>query len=199
VNTGYTYPVPSYFLPLNALCYIFLGLWTTFSPAILALNKVRNDAGYNGGIPCLASRTKPVLCMSVPELEYPMVIPPNLIPCGPILLPTRPLNKVDPELAAWIDRRPTVLIVLGSHFVQDPLHAAATLAGIKMLFSRREDVQVLWKWKNDGGWALPGADEHGDRLKIVDWMNADPTSVLRHGVICSVNHGGSNSYHEALA
>jgi hypothetical protein len=137
--------------------------------------------------------------MSVPELEYPMAIPSNLIPCGPILLPTQPLTDVDPELAAWIDRRPTVLIVLGSHFVQGPDHAAATLFGVKMLLSKRDDIQVLWKWKNDGGWALAGADALGDRLRIVHWMKADPTSVLRHGVLCSVNHGGSNSYHEALA
>jgi hypothetical protein len=186
-------------MPHNIICYLFMGIWISVSPRARAIVKARNEAGYSGGVPVFSPRQAPLLCMSAPELEYPIVVPQGVIPCGPILLPPRPLAETDPELAAWVSRRPTVLIVLGSHFIQDPAHAAATLGAIKMLFAKRDDVQVLWKWRNLGNWALPGAEALGDRLRIVNWMQADPTSVLHYGVACSVNHGGSNSYHEALA
>jgi hypothetical protein len=198
-NTGFPYPISWYLLPQNVVCYIFLGIWINISPAIQATVKARNDAGYPGGLPLFSPRQAPTLCMAVPELEYPLIVPPSVIPCGPILLPSRPLAEADPELAAWVSRRPTVLILLGTLFDQDPAHAAATLGAIKILFANRDDVQVLWKWRNLGSWALPSAEALGDRLRIVNWLQADPTSVLRYGVACSVNHGGSNSYHEALA
>jgi hypothetical protein len=37
------------------------------------------------------------------------------------------------------------------------------------------------------------------RVKITEWMSVDPLAVLQSGhIICSVHHGGSNSFHEAL-
>ena len=34
-----------------------------------------------------------------------------------------------------------------------------------------------------------------ERIKIVSWLEAEPGAILRHpSVICSVHHGGANSF-----
>ena len=142
-----------------------------------------------------------MLCMSIPPIEYPMLIPANHICCGPILLPVDPLSKVDPDLHRWVHSgRKTIMIALGSHFIQNQTYARAIFEGLEKILKARDDLQVLWKWRNIGEWTVPGLDKWGEeRLKVVDWMNADPVSVLAEGTVCCfVNHGGSNSYHEAL-
>ncbi|KAK4235060.1 hypothetical protein C8A03DRAFT_18141 [Achaetomium macrosporum] len=72
-------------------------------------------------------------------------------------------------------------------------------------------LQVLWKLKKkyvgkDYGTA-PGSRIHGilgqaldaDRVRIVDWVKPQPSAVLQTGqVVCSVNHGGANSFNDAL-
>jgi hypothetical protein len=51
-----------------------------------------------------------------------------------------------------------------------------------------------------GDFQLDGADVDGNRLRVTSYLQADPVSLLRTGkLICVVHHGGSNSYHEALA
>jgi hypothetical protein len=46
--------------------------------------------------------------------------------------------------------------------------------------------------------ALASEIESG-RVKVMEWMSVDPLAVLQTGhVVCSVHHGGSNSFHEAL-
>jgi hypothetical protein len=46
--------------------------------------------------------------------------------------------------------------------------------------------------------ALAGEIQSG-RVKIMEWMSVDPLAVLQTGhIVCSVHHGGSNSFHEAL-
>jgi hypothetical protein len=64
----------------------------------------------------------------------------------------------------------------------------------------RPNVQVLWKLMKFGDFQLDGADVDGNRLRVTSYLQADPVSLLRTGkLICVVHHGGSNSYHEALA
>lgn len=70
------------------------------------------------------------------------------------------------------------------------------------------DVQVLWKVnrnksenKSDfsGLYKSIGCVDGDDRVLIVDWLLPEPISVLRSGsVVCSVNHGGANTYFEAV-
>ncbi|KAL2177464.1 glycosyltransferase family 1 protein [Thermothelomyces heterothallicus CBS 202.75] len=74
-------------------------------------------------------------------------------------------------------------------------------------------LQVLWKLKRykpgqDAMYEVgPGTSVHGilrreieaDRVRIVDWVKPQPSAVLQAGtVVCSVNHGGANSFHDAL-
>jgi len=70
-------------------------------------------------------------------------------------------------------------------------------------------LQVLWKLSRWGEFDVdvPGCKiydvlekEMGEgRVRIEDWIAAEPHSVLLSGkVVCSVNHGGANSFFEAL-
>jgi hypothetical protein len=66
-------------------------------------------------------------------------------------------------------------------------------------------VQVLWKFNKLGDYPdafmerlIPYLDS--GRLKMPNWLVADPSSLLETGdIIVSVHHGGSNCYHEAIA
>lgn len=164
------------------------------------------------------------LVPSIPETDFPCYIEPNVTPCGPILLPVPSVSEVDPELQSWLMRGPTVLINLGSHIRMDGSMAREFAASLKVLLDRRPDIQVLWKLKTSGGLALQTVNSkapldggfHGNglergsldaisdelatgRVKVLEWLSVDPLAVLQSGhVVCSVHHGGSNSFHEAL-
>jgi hypothetical protein len=91
--------------------------------------------------------------------------------------------------------------------------------GLKVLLDSRPDVQVLWKLKKSGGVGIRPKDKSGldgvdvttdslesiekeiavGRVRVEEWLSVDPVAVLQSGhVVCSVHHGGSNSFHEAL-
>jgi hypothetical protein len=55
-----------------------------------------------------------------------------------------PAAEQDPELAAWLEKAPTVLINLGSSVDYDELSATEMAKAIKTLLGST-DVQVLWK------------------------------------------------------
>ena len=162
------------------------------------------------------------LVQSVPETDYPCHIPRNVTGCGPILLPVSPVSKDDPNLQAWLDRAPTVLINLGTHIRMDDAMAREFASGLKIVLDRIPNLQILWKLKTSGGLALPSEGKSGtsgfqgeglqkesldaiseevssERVKIMEWMSVSPLAVLQTGrIVLSVHHGGSNSFHEAL-
>jgi hypothetical protein len=78
-------------------------------------------------------------------------------------------------------------------------------------------LQVLWKLGRE--MMMDGEEVEGDRfegawrgvcdvlrteiedgrVKVRDWVDAEPKAVLESGgVVCAVNHGGANSFYEAL-
>ena len=67
------------------------------------------------------------------------------------------------------------------------------------------DFQILWKFNKMGEYAddsllplRPYLDS--DRMRMPNWLIADPSSLLETGdIVASVHHGGSNCYHEAIA
>lgn len=113
-------------------------------------------------------------------------------------------------MAAWLDKGgegkgKTILIVLGSHFRLDEKEVRAMMAALQCVLEKRQDLQVLWK--------LVPYDAHegakGDlekmvqqmkgRMRVVDWLKADPPALLQSGYVGAfVHHGGGNSYHESL-
>lgn len=206
MSTGSPFPVPWYLVPLNVLCLVALAVLIGTSRRIKQVNAVRRAMGFRGNLPILDKRFCPRLDVSCLPAEVDVVCPPNIIPCGPILqASSKPLDEVDPQLASWLgSRRQTVLVVLGSHIIMDETQWRELYGGIARFLDDRQDLQVLWKAKCEDWGKQDLTDStkgrYGDRLRIVDWLEPDPVALLRTGRIsCSVHHGGSNSYHEALA
>nr|XP_019051253.1 hypothetical protein I302_01702 [Kwoniella bestiolae CBS 10118]OCF30183.1 hypothetical protein I302_01702 [Kwoniella bestiolae CBS 10118] len=205
-GTGYPFPVPWYLKPLNTIGFIFFAKWLLkYDPRHKLFNKVRNAAGFKGNLPLYqpkASLGTNFLCVSHPKVEIPGKLPEWLTCCGPILLPVKSLDTFDMELYKWVMKRPTVLIVLGTHYRTSREFAENMLISIRILLEKRKDVQVLWKLQKYGHFDLTESlgEDRDDRLRIVDWLKPDPLAILKTGnVVCFVNHGGSNSYHEGLA
>ncbi len=147
------------------------------------------------------------------EIEWPLkVIPPYIVSCGPIIRPTPP---IDDELDRWLSRRPTIYINLGTHVVlslEIALHMATALSYVldaadEGKHGEKKELQILWKLKK---FESPDDDKtiskiFGDhmatgRVRIVEWLTSEPAAIALHdNVAVSVNHGGANSFLEAVA
>ncbi|WRT70539.1 uncharacterized protein IL334_007537 [Kwoniella shivajii] len=209
-GTGYSFPLPWYLYPANIIITIFSVIWLLrFDKRHIEFNKARNAAGYQGRLPIFqskASLNSTFLCVSTvtssqnDKTEIQGKIPDWLVCCGPILLPAPSLEEIDLDLYKWVMKRPTVLIVLGTHYKMSEKSAFNMLYSIRILLEKRQDIQVLWKLQKQSEFTINSHESENDRIKIVEWLKPDPLSVLKTGnVICFVNHGGSNSYHEGLA
>ncbi|KAI8162932.1 hypothetical protein K4K49_000461 [Colletotrichum sp. SAR 10_70] len=165
----------------------------------------------------------------VPDIDFPFeVLPEFITPCGPITRAAPAISDTtqDPEMASWLSRGPTVYMNLGTHHFFDVSLAKEVALAFRRLFDLAKcseplgqgNLQVLWKmprktsdrdntdpsstdflgpWKEIKSILSPEMDN--DQIRILDWIIAEPKSVLESGnVVLSVNHGGSNSFHEAL-
>ncbi|KAJ0384979.1 hypothetical protein COL922a_007259 [Colletotrichum nupharicola] len=160
-----------------------------------------------------------VMVANSPDIEFPFdVIPDFMVPCGPITRPAAPISTEDPELAIWLGRGPTVYMNLGTHRSFDVAKATEVAYAFRSLFdaaktSHLSNLQLIWKMPRvasegdtsgfEGPWKeikdILESEIDQDRVRIVDWITAEPKSLLQSGhVVCSVNHGGSNSFHEAI-
>ncbi|KAG5803554.1 hypothetical protein H9Q74_011965 [Fusarium xylarioides] len=167
----------------------------------------------------------PILVASSPDIDYPFsTIPPHLTSCGPIIRAAPPIGEADAGLAEWLSQGPTIYVNLGTHHKSKPTEAhemskafRKVLEHADTLHSAGKPLQVLWKLgrvpdekgnapKGDsytGKWALVTDELQAyikqGRVRIMDWLVAEPKSVLEsRSIICSVSHGGANSFYEAL-
>ncbi|WVQ81034.1 hypothetical protein IAT38_003141 [Cryptococcus sp. DSM 104549] len=185
--SGYTYPLRFYQHPLNVLSAVF----PLATPAISLVSPSPKPLLRR------SSASRPWATRELPAIGHE-----RLVCCGPIVRPGKPLREVDAGLYEWVVQGPVVLIALGSNFVVKEAYAKEMLGAIKELLAKREDVRVLWKLVKYGEYEMEGvsAVETGERLRVVEWLEADPAAILGTGqVVAFVNHGGSNSYHEGLA
>lgn len=129
--------------------------------------------------------------------------------CGPIVIPFEPIEERDPALTKWLDNGPTVMINLGSHVVSDDKIAREVGGAIRILLDHHNtkgngQMQVLWKAKASGDVDrvvrdMVGKEIKEGRVKVVAWLDPEPVSVLQHpNVVCTVHHGGANSFFEAV-
>ncbi|SPQ23085.1 03f8b00b-9304-4255-8b5f-6a0b5eeade64 [Thermothielavioides terrestris] len=168
-----------------------------------------------------------ILVANRPEVDFPVVVPKHLTACGPVIRPVPSVADVDPELDAWLKRGPTVFISLGTHRMMPEPEALEMAEAVRQLLEAAEakqeadgadkavggiagKLQVIWKLMKPTGatWGTgSGSKVHGvlaqaldaDQVRIVDWVKPQPSAVLLSGtVVCSVNHGGANSFHDAL-
>ncbi|KAK4169705.1 hypothetical protein QBC43DRAFT_306565 [Cladorrhinum sp. PSN259] len=167
------------------------------------------------------------LVANLREIEFPLSnIPAHIVPCGPIIRPALKVEEVDRDLAEWLGRAKTVYINLGTHLFFNEEFAEEMAKGVKMLLEyarsvewidvskRLRGLQVLWKLNNTGGdktceglkgpWAavrkVLGEEMDNDLVRVVEWIEAEPTAVLEAGtVVCAVHHGGANTFLETVS
>lgn len=178
-------------------------------PQVKALNEARHAHGIEGELGSFTPWAKdvPQITPSLPDADLPMNIPPDVHDCGPILVAAPPIESSDPELLDWLQKRPTVLVSLGTHFEAYAETVKEQALGLRILLDTRPDIQVLWKLKAESSSekvgqeslnSILGRDIQDGRVRIENWLKADPVAILRSGhVVCSVHHGGANSYFEA--
>ncbi|PKS13400.1 hypothetical protein jhhlp_000171 [Lomentospora prolificans] len=163
-----------------------------------------------------------ILVANSPDLDYHFdFFPDYIVPCGPIIRPTDPVAAADPDLAAWLDRGPTVYVNLGTHLKATPTEATEMAHAYRAVldYAREHNLgplQILWKIGRkhvdgekleqdnfDGSWKpvldtlRPELD--AGRMRLTDWVTVEPGSVLQSGrIVCSIHHGGASSFYEAL-
>jgi hypothetical protein len=139
----------------------------------------------------------------------------KIVPCGPILRPSAAVSEADPDTWYWLTQKPIVYICLGSHCLLTTKEVLELAKSLRYILDNNQSFNVLWKLKleNPGEKSTPfdaqalvpglnkilGEEISKDRIRIVDWVLCQPTSLYETGkVLCSVNHGGANSYYESL-
>lgn len=149
------------------------------------------------------------LSPALKELDWPMDVPDNVIPCGPILLPVASVKDQDPDLDKWLQKAPTILVNLGTLYAPDPNVAREIASGLKAFLDTWDaNTQILWKLPKhpyDKGDIYQSAIEplrkesETDRVRIQPWFEVEPMAMLETGrIVCSVHHGGANSWYEAI-
>jgi hypothetical protein len=185
-----------------------------FAPNLSEVSKARKGHGLTGTIPLieLYSKRRQFLVPSTLKTDFPCLIPENVVPCGPILLAVPPLSETDPELSAWLQKAPTILVNFGSNFPSDGNFSVELGKALRIVTDQHPTIQILCKLKTqvlheplietkteiDISEVL-GRELESGRVRIESWLKADPLAILKSGnIICSVHHGGSNSYQEAV-
>ncbi|KAK8849240.1 glycosyltransferase family 1 protein [Apiospora arundinis] len=207
-STGFAYPVPWSQVLENMYCY-----WNSKKcrshPQVVALNQARAAHGIESALGSFTPWAKdvPQITPSLPGADLPMHIPPNVHDCGPILVAAPPIESSDPDMLRWLQNGPTVLVSLGTHFEAYAETVREQALGLRILLEARPDIQVLWKLKAEATSEksgqenleqLLGREIDNGRVRVESWLKSDPVSILRSGhIVCSVHHGGANSYFEA--
>lgn len=120
-------------------------------------------------MPLIGGYDVPKLCMSTVATDYPMIVTPHIIPCGPILQASKPLSEIDPELHTRISDRPTVLIVLGSLIICDESFAKTLYAACRVLLDRRRTCRCCGSFE--------GGDVGRSRQQVVAGLVARGRSL----------------------
>ncbi|KAK3938142.1 hypothetical protein QBC46DRAFT_460426 [Diplogelasinospora grovesii] len=228
VGKGFDYPVPWRLIPINIfLIFLTIIIGSIFDSHRRSIQRyvaeqadgakltTLNDLSLNPnlGIKFLVANRE--------EIEFPLrVIPPHIIPCGPMIRPAKPVAEVDPDFAKWLARGPTLYINLGTHAALNERFAAEMATAIRIVLDHARSVlwrdkrlaglQVLWKLTKEGEYEVlePGSaiykilgrEIRKGTVRVVDWIEAEPTAVLEtQTVICAVHHGGANSFLETLS
>ncbi|KAB8305178.1 hypothetical protein EYC80_004468 [Monilinia laxa] len=204
--SGFGFPLPWYLIPLNIILMIRLIIIVATSSNIKAIDAKRKEANIPGQYPFFVTYSKDIEYLLPTGREFDLklpYIPENVTTCGPLTIRSYPLSQTYPELLKWLERNPTVLINLGSHVYGSVDFNRSIATAVRILLSRNQYLQVLWKLKPTYLGPDPAIMEIlapvADRVMIVKWLQAEPVSILRSGhIIASVHHGGANSYYESI-
>lgn len=211
-GTGFPYPLPLHLIPSNAWSLLQTVKMYHGSGRRREIREWRIKNHIHGRFP-FADSWRPDrihLSPALKELDWPMDVPDNVIPCGPILLPVASVKDQDHGLDTWLQNAPTILVNLGTLYAPDPNVARELASGLKGFLDQWEDntTQILWKLPRhpyDKGDIYQSAIEplrketRDDRVRIQPWFEVEPMAMLKTGqIVCSVHHGGANSWYEAI-
>ena len=203
LGSGIPFPVPWSYIAKNVLIQLIFTWRSLNHPDVKELTNYRHSHGLPGKLPLVGhsvARSIHSLSFGLPELDFPITLPPNVGLYGPVTLDSTPLSKED-ELSEWLDKARTIVMCMGTHFHYSEAQIRNTTRAFVAGTSPTD--QVLWKIRNKAKYQHLLDEElenesAKERFKIVDWIDADPGEVLRHGnVVAYVHHGGANSYYEA--
>ena len=206
MSSGFPFPIPWRYFFVNIYLAIRLAIAVLFSARVKILDHHRKENGIPDRYPLMVpyDKNKYYISPAIPETDFPFeYIPPNVTCCGPILLPSPPVSEIDPGLDKWLQRSSTILVNLGTAVKLDEKDTRALAIACKTILTRRPDVQVLWKLKLRNQFTdllveVLGKETDSDRVRVVDWLKAEPAAILQTGhVVCMINHGGANSYYDA--
>lgn len=227
--SGFPFPIPLRNIIENVYLNVRFIYGATKTPALAAKKAALAEKGLKDPINFFGIHRSdaPWITQTTEGASIPMdFVPPNVTCAGPMVLSGAPASEQDPELAAWLKRAPTVLINLGSNVAvsrlvalsrhrdrpprdanirqyDEPRATAMSLAVAEVM--EKTGVQVIWKFNKHGDYgddALSPLNPYidGDRLRLRNWLTADPSSLLETGnIVASIHHGGSGCYHEAIA
>lgn len=206
MNSAYAYPVPWHLIPANIYLSIRLIISALWTPSLADKRAYIKEQGLIDPVNVLTAfrHDIPWISPSVPETEFPLIVPDNVHCVGPVFLDQGDVQGRDPELASWLKQRPTVLINLGSHVDYSESDSIEMIGALKRVLDQT-DVQVLWKFNKRSPFSddfLKPVAEHikSGRFRLEKWIKVDIAAVLRSGDIALfVHHGGANSFYEGLA
>ncbi|KAM0430037.1 hypothetical protein ACHAPT_006043 [Fusarium lateritium] len=216
--SGYSYPVPLHLVPLNVyFLFYMVYIWITSRHRKETTAYLQNNLGMKLKTAVDLQQNRPegvkIAVGFLPELDFVETLPEHILPCGPILRIASPIQESDPELGKWLANGPTVYINLGSMCKIDEQQAIEMAFAVKSVMDKyrilsKRPLQVLWKLKThetidtkEGSKmrGILGLEIEQDQVRIVDWVVAEPIAILQTGhVVCSVHHGGANSFNEAV-
>lgn len=166
-----------------------------------------SQKGLNVTTPAVESpcqRAPLCITQSLIQAEFPLVVPDKFRAYGPIVMSMASAAEQDPELAAWLGQRPTILINMGSVFTWTE-HSATQMARALKTVMNKMDVQVLWKLSkreafSDDVFLDLSSEIQSNRVRVTSWIKADPTALMETGHIAiAVHHGGASSFFEPLS
>jgi hypothetical protein len=210
LSSGFPFPLKWWQIPLNIYLNIRLIINIMTSPRFKQIRALRGSLGFKAlfGPKRYSGVTR--ICPALTEIDFPFaVIPENMLLCGPIVMPFDPLEESDSALMKWLDNGPTVMVNLGSHVLSDEKLAREMAGAFRILLDYHDrqgssNIQVLWKAKKRGDIQevideIIGKEIKEGRVKVVAWLDAEPVSILQHpNVVCTVRHGGANSFYEGV-
>ncbi|KAK5658314.1 hypothetical protein OQA88_2290 [Cercophora sp. LCS_1] len=227
IGSPHPFPVPVAHIPANILLVVLALVIARFFD--FHRREVQEYLAQHGGGAVLTTLNDlsldsklgiKFLVANLREIEFPLrVVPEHVVPCGPMLRPTLPLKMVDAELAGWLAKGPTVYINLGTHVFLDEDAAVEMAGALRIMFravdgvlwrdGRLRGLRVLWKLSRKGKyevrekgcrvWETLGREMEDGRVRVVEWIDAEPSAVLEsRTIVCAVHHGGANSFLEAV-
>ncbi|KAL4957557.1 diacylglycerol acyltransferase-domain-containing protein [Aspergillus filifer] len=211
-GTGFAYPLPIHQIPFNTMAVLKTAKMYHGSGRRREIRDWRIKHKIHGRFPFADGWMPNRLHLSpaLKELDWPMDVPDNVVACGPILLPVAPVKTQDPEMFDWLHKAPTVLINLGTLYAPNPSVVLEIATGVKSFLSSSagRNIQVLWKLPKHphdqdeiyNQSITPLQKElDSDQVRILSWFQVEPLAMLQTGqIVCSVHHGGANSWYEAI-